>query len=128
MGVSAYAREVERALKRARALISPQTRLIWVGVHPWGGEGKTHYHDGLNGAQGDWRSDITLRDYSAASLRVAAQLGVEHLDVWSVGDTLRDLTYDGSHFSVPVEQQLARMALHVACSDGAPPPSAIESI
>ena len=82
-------------------------RLLWLTVHPHG------ITERVLSAQ-DWRSSHVLQLYANASIRAATSLGVAYMDIHSMADVLRDLSYDGAHYAAPVEAEIAR-AVH-ACS------------
>ena len=100
-----YSASVSAALSAALSAGVPRAKLLWLTVHP-------HPDDAsVAAATSDWRSGEALRLYAAAGLVAAAAARVAAVDVFSIADAVRDLSYDGSHYSAPVEVGVAR-AVH----------------
>ena len=107
--MSRYAATVRAALLGARDLF-PQKRLIWLTTHPTGEKPRMY-----SVPPTEWRTDVVFRAYNEAAIEVMNEMDFEYVDVFRVANVLHDLSYDGNHYKIPVEREVARIIFHTLC-------------
>jgi hypothetical protein len=108
--VSRYGTAVRAAALGARATL-PSKRLVWLTNHPNG-----HADRMATSPPDEWRTDVVLREYNEAAVKELESINFEYIDVFRIANVLHDLTYDGSHFKVPIEREVARIIFHSLCA------------
>ena len=61
----------------------------------------------------DWRNEVFIKAYNEVAVDVAQRLNVPVIDVFNVASALSDLSWDGAHYLLPVEREIARVVLHI---------------
>jgi len=98
--VEKYAAAVETLLNGTHPII--RNRLLWLTVNPIG------MSRSLNSSKSmEFRSSYNLHMYARASIAVAKKLRVHYLDVFTIANSLRDVSYDGAHFKGCVGREIA---------------------
>ena len=108
-----YADLVQRILRKYTELFT--AKLFFVGSMPFGQNHRIYFPVGEPGK--DYRTDIILREFNIVAMDACHQvIGANCLNLFEIGDVLRDLSYDLAHFRAPVGSQSALALLSGICN------------
>jgi hypothetical protein len=108
--VDRYKERVLQVLSAAKATRDSRS-FLWLTVHPAGLNAWEFSSKTYNISANSYRTSFNLGLYAAESRALARRLGVNSLNLWEMGNPLLDLSYDASHYKLPVEYELATVVL-----------------
>jgi hypothetical protein len=115
---SDYARLTNTTLTKYRSLY-PTHKILFIGTLPFGVFHLIYATVDDTEMMFDYRNDVVLRALNAAAMDTCRALGsFGCLNLFEVGNALRDLAYDTCHFKAPVINQLGLAVVTTLCNDG----------
>lgn len=117
--VSEYASLVNRTLSNY-SFSFPHAKIYFLGTLPFGQSARLYMATPPEDEQRDYRNDVVLRAINAAGMEICRRLKRKHLrciNLFEMGNVVRDLSYDLAHFKAPVGPQMALAVLTALCSD-----------
>lgn len=115
---SDYASLTNRTLTKYRSLY-PTHKILFIGTMPFGVFHLIYATVEDTEMMFDYRNDVVLRALNVAAMDTCRALGsFGCLNLFEVGNALRDLSYDTCHFKAPVINQLGLAVVTTLCNDG----------
>ena len=90
-------------------------KLFYLGTMPFGQAARLYIP---NHPEKDHRNDVVLREFNTAGMAACRRVkGARCINLFEMGNVLRDLSYDLCHFKAPVGTQMALAVLTMLCND-----------
>eukprot|EP01041_Mallomonas_annulata_P006300 gene6300-12749_t len=104
-----YEQLVREMLTNAKRRIYPR-RLIWLTTHPNGDLSNSYLSPPK-----ELRTHTLLKVFNNIAIKLSLNLSVDYIDIFKFSSVLNDMTYDGFHYKLPMEREIAKVVLHELC-------------
>eukprot|EP00607_Mallomonas_marina_P002159 CAMPEP_0182436784 /NCGR_PEP_ID=MMETSP1167-20130531/83579_1 /TAXON_ID=2988 /ORGANISM="Mallomonas Sp, Strain CCMP3275" /LENGTH=298 /DNA_ID=CAMNT_0024629323 /DNA_START=417 /DNA_END=1313 /DNA_ORIENTATION=- len=105
-----YGYAVAEMLVLGKQRVAPR-KLLWITTHPNGDMLQSYAQPPK-----ELRTHSLLSRYNDLARELCRNHSVDFIDVYNVASVLSDLSYDGFHYKLPVEREVARVVAHELCT------------